>query len=316
MTRVSTYGNFQSALLDLMTARAQGAELQKQVATRKIATDLTGFGRQAETLTALKSTQARLQGFIDTGETVAARLAAQDLAFDRIAEGVQGARQAIAEALAAGRTEGLMTELQAQFQMALGGLNTRHQGRYLFSGARVEEAPVTVSILAELAAAGSADAVLVNDQLRQTSRVDEGVAMQTGYLASDIGVFERGSPPVRDTPLNIFRDLQLFHQATPISGQPDETTIAFLTELMGRLDQARESVTNQAASNGAMQNRVENILKAQDDQKIALEALLSKKTDVDMARALTELEMSQIAIQASARVVDQLRQTSLLDYLR
>lgn len=316
MTRVSTYGNFQSALLDLMAAQTRGVEVQKQVSTRKVATDLAGFGRQSETLTALKSTQARLQGFIDTGETVAARLAAQDLAFSQIADGTQGARQAIADALAAGRADGLMNELQAQFQMALSGLNSRHQGRYLFSGGKVETPPVAVSTLAELAAAGSVGAALVNDQLRQTSRVDEGVAVRTGYLASEIGEFQRGAPPVTDSPLNIFRDLQQFHETTAINGRPDEATIAFLTEILGRLDQAHQAVTNQAAANGAMQNRVEAVLKSHDDQKIALEALLSKKTDVDMARALTELELSQIAIQASARVVDQLRQSSLLNYLR
>lgn len=316
MSRVSTYGNFQSALLDLMAAQSRGVEVQKQVATRKIATDLAGFGRQAETLTALKSTQARLQGFIDTGETVAARLAAQDLAFAQVADGVQGARQAIADAIAAGRTDGLMNELQAQFQMALGGLNSRHQGRYLFAGGRIETLPVTASTLADLAAAGSVEAVLVNDQLRQTSRVDEGVAVQTGYLASEIGHFERGAPPAADSPLNIFRDLQQFHEVTEITGRPDEATLAFLSDILGRLDQAHQVVTNQAAANGAMQNRIEAVLKSHDDQKIALEGLLSKKTDVDMARALTELEMSQIAIQASARVVDQLRQSSLLNYLR
>lgn len=44
MTRVSTFGNYQSALLHLMNAQARGEEAQNKVNTKKNATDLVGFG--------------------------------------------------------------------------------------------------------------------------------------------------------------------------------------------------------------------------------------------------------------------------------
>src|SRR5690606_19101152 len=118
MTRVSTFGNYQSALLDLMSAQTRALDAQRRVSTQKVADDLTGFGRGSETLTALKSMQSRIKGFIDVGETVAARLTTQDLAFERIADSATSARQAVAEALAAGRADGLMLELQGQFLAA------------------------------------------------------------------------------------------------------------------------------------------------------------------------------------------------------
>jgi flagellar hook-associated protein 3 FlgL len=74
-------------------------------------------------------------------------------------------------------------------------------------------------------------------------------------------------------------------------------------------------VTNLAARNGAVQNRVDNVLKAQQDQRDALEALVSERTDADLAQALTDLELSQVAMQASAQVINQLRQVSLLNFL-
>ena len=91
MTRVSTSGNYQSALAELMNTQVRAQEAQTRISTQKVATDLTGFGRGAETLTALKSMQSRIQGFINTGETVSARLASQDMAFERIAAGASGA---------------------------------------------------------------------------------------------------------------------------------------------------------------------------------------------------------------------------------
>ena len=86
MTRVSTYGNYQSALLDLMSAQSRAEMAQKKVNTHKNATDLVGFGRGSETVSALKSSQTRIQTFMDTNKAVAARLETQDLAMDRVAD--------------------------------------------------------------------------------------------------------------------------------------------------------------------------------------------------------------------------------------
>lgn len=306
MTRVSTYGNYQSALLDLMSAQTRAQDAQERVSTQKIATDLVGFGRGSETLTALKSSQARIQGFIDTGEVVAARLGAQDLAFGRISAGSGGARQAIADALSSGRLDGLMLELQTQFQIVQDGLNTKHQGRYLFAGGNTEAAPVEVMTMADLAAVPSVASTFTNDTLKQASRLDEGTTMETGFLADETGT----------TLFEIFRDIQAYHQVTPINGQGTEAIKTFLTTQLSRLDAASADVTNLAARNGSMQNRVDAILKSQGEQQTSLEELVSGKTDADMAQALTDLQLSQVAIQASAQVISQLRQTSLLDFLR
>ena len=115
MTRVSTAGNYQSALLNLMSAQAQQSEAQNRLATEKVATDMTGFGRGAENLTALKAAAGRIQGFINTGEAVAARLDTQDLALTQIGDGITNARTAISAALASENIEVLMLELQGNF---------------------------------------------------------------------------------------------------------------------------------------------------------------------------------------------------------
>lgn len=305
MTRVSTFGNYQSALLDLMTAQSRAQNAQERVSTQKVADSLTGFGRSSETLTALKSTQSRIQGFLDTGNAVAERLSSQDLALGRVGEGVEGARGAIADALAAGRMDGLMLELQGHFQIVQDGLNAKHQGRYLFAGGATQTAPVTVMTLADLSAAPDVASIFANDTLKQASRLDEGTMMETGFLADEVGT----------TIMQIFRDIQQFHETTPITAVNDPAVIDFLTAQLSRLDAAYTGVTDVAARNGSMQNRVDAMLTSQGQQMESLSELLSGKTDADMAQALTDLQMSQIAIQASAQVVSQLRTVSLLNFL-
>ncbi|WEK56906.1 MAG: flagellin [Candidatus Brevundimonas phytovorans] len=312
MTRVSTFGNYQSALLHLMNAQARGEEAQNKVNTKKNATDLVGFGRQSETVIALKSSQTRIQGFIDTNKTVADRLAMQDLGLDRVADAATSARQAIANAIAAGRMEGLMSEMETIFKMAEDGLNMKHQGKYVFSGGAVDQQAVVLPAapagtdLERLAAMPAVAGAFKNDQLKQSSVLDETVTMDTGFLASDVG---QGL-------FDVFRDLQILHQTTPLNGQMTDAQKTALTGLMSRFETSAKDVVNIQAKNGSMQARVETLLESQETRKIAVDVMLSGKTDANMAEAVTELEMAQIAIQASAQVISQLRDVSLLNYLR
>ena len=308
MTRVSTFGNYQSALLNLMSAQSRGLEAQKRLSTEKIADDLSGYGRGAETLTALKSAQSRITGFIQTGEAVAARMTTQALAFDRVAGGADGARQAIAEAIASGRADGLMLEIQSYFQTAQDGLNAKHQGRYLFAGGDTQNPPVTVDTLADLAAAPDVDSVFVNDELATVSRLDENATLQTGFLADNVG----------SELFQIFRDIQEYHTGPngPIDGQIDDATRDFLTTQLGRLRDAHNNVTEVAARSGAIQARVDSILTSHDNQQVALQELIGDRTDADPAQAVTDLQMAQFSIQASAQVISQLQSTSLLNLLR
>lgn len=320
MTRVSTAGNYESALLNLMSAQSRASEAQTRVSTQKVATDLVGFGRGSETLIALKGAQSRVEGFMATGEAVAARLQAQDLAFERIATAADDSRQLISEALASGRLDGLMQALQGTFFTAQDGLNAKHQGRYLFGGGASETEPIAITTLEDLAAATSAEAVFGNDTLKSVSRIDEGTTLQTGFLADEVGqeLFE------------VFRDIQLFQQGTAvtidgvtytptaagsITGQAGDEAKAFLSAQVTRLASAHEAVTATAALNGAMQNRVDSVLSSQDDQVLAFKELVGNRTDADMAEALSDLELSQIAIQASAQVISSLRSVSLLSLL-
>ena len=306
MNRVATFGNYQSALMHLMAAQSRGEEAQNKVNTKKNATDLVGFGRGSETISAMKSSQTRIQGFIDTAKTVADRLTTQDLAMDRVADAATAARLAIANAIAAGRLDGLMSELESQFQIAQDGLNVKHQGKYLFSGGSVDQRSVEVADLSALTALPATADAFKNDQLKQTSWLDETVTMETGFLASDIGQGLFG----------VFRDVQAFHQATPLTGQLTDAQRTFLTAQMNRFEAAAKGIVEIQAQNGAKQNRVETLIESQETRKISIDTILSGKTDANMAQAVTELEMAQIALQASAQVVSQLRQVSLLDYLR
>jgi flagellar hook-associated protein 3 FlgL len=308
MTRVATFGNYQSALLDLMRAQTRASDAQERVSTQKNATDLTGFGRQAETLTALKGSQSRIQSFIDTGAAVSARLTTQDLAMNQINDAINGVRTAIGGAISTDFAGALMLELEGQFQSVRGGLNIRHHGGYLFAGASTSTAPVEAANLSELLAAPSVSSLFKNDTLKTASRVAEGTTLETGFLADELG----------SEILTILRDIQNYSSTPgsgPLTGRLNESQKAFLSTQLTRLEQASEGVVDKVAKTGSLAKQVESITTGHEAQKGALDELIAGRTDADLAEAITDLELSQVAIQASAQVISQLRQVSLLNYL-
>ena len=306
MTRVSTGEGWNSALLNLMNAQQRQFEAQNRVSSEKIATDLKGYGRSSETLTAFKSAQARLNGFVANGEAVASRLTSQDLGLTSLADASDGARQAINDALASGRGDALMVDLEGRFQAAMDALNAKHEGRFLFSGGRTDTKPVNADTLSDLTAAPTIASLIVNDGLKAASRLDDFTIVETGFLADALGT----------EVMEAFKAVQAFHEATPFVGELTDAQRTFLGTIAGSFQAAHEDATNAAARNGSLQTRVDTHVTSQNDQADALEAIIGKRTDVDMAEAITKLQQAQLSVQASAQVIAQLRSVSLLDLLR
>lgn len=307
MTRVATNASFQSALMDLQRAQVRGQDAQNRFSTGKIASDLTGFGRGAETLTALKSTDVRLDGFIAAGETARGRLEVQNLALLQLGDAAGAARQAVADAISAGRMDALIAQLEAAFSEGRGALNVEHQGAYLFAGGQVETAPLSAESLADLAAAPSVADVFENDRLKTSARLDESTSVPTGQLADDL------AGPL----MTALRDLYAYHTGPggPLSGQMDAADHTFLNTKLGELKTAQEGVIQATALNGLSQSRVDAVMTRQESQKIQLTELIGARTDADAAQAITDLQLSQIAIQGAAQVISALRDTSLLNLL-
>lgn len=328
MTRVSTMGNYQSALLDLMKAQGRQQLAQERLDSEKIATDSKGYGRSSQNITALKATQSRLAGFVASGEAVEARLASQDIALSRVGEGGAGARESIATAIAAGRLEGLMAELQGHFQTMQSGLNFSHQGQYLLGGGLGDTPPATADSLAALAAAPDVASVFANDQQAQKSRIGESATLTTGFLADDVGA----------ALTEVFRNIQIYQNGDPVTvdgvtytpsvvpprttaagnidGSASDEVTAFLTKQMQMLDKAIVGVTAATARNGSMQNQVQSALAGHQAQQTSLTKMLEAKTGYDPAQAITDLQLAGVAIEASAQVIVSLKSTSLLDLLR
>ena len=309
MNRISTAGSYLSVIANLNDAQARQIRAGSEVSSQKKADDLKGYARNAETLTAMQAVSTRLTGFLEQSDVLADRFTAQDVALNQLGDSVGAMRQSITDAIASGRADTLMQELRGFFTDAVAALNSRNQGKYLFSGGQIDTMPVSATSMSDLTTAPSVGSLFKNDQFKQNNRLDETATISGSFLADALG-----------TPLfNTLKSIQSFDETTgsgPIDGALTQPQIDFLQSQLAALDTVHETVTNQAAINGSYQRRIDDNRSDLKARQTTIENMMGGVTDVDVAEAISRLQQAQIAVQASAQVFQGLQQSSLLNFLR
>lgn len=308
MTRVSTTGNYASVLANIMGAQQRQNVAGDKVATQKNGSNLKDYARHAETLTAMRTIQSRLTVYSEQNKLIADKLTTQNTALNQIADSAASTRQAITDALAAGRADTLMEDLQAQLRNAIEGMNSRYGGKYLFAGGQIDTQPVTAGSMADLTGATPLDDFFKNDQFKAQAKIDESTTITTGVLAKDLG---------KDL-LEAYKAIQTFQESAdgPFTG---ELTAAQKTFLEGQLtvwDKVRSDLTTITGRNGLQQQRVDSVKKDLTARTDTLSGMMGEITDADVAKAIGDLQMAQMSLQASAQVFMSLQSSSLLNLLK
>jgi len=307
VTRVSTVGNYSAILANIMAAQQRQLEAGVRVSTQKNGSSLKDFAQNDEMLTAMRSVQTRLTGYQDQNSLIADKLTTQDTALNQVADASQAIREAIADALASGDASTLMAEVQGQMNKAVGALNTKYNGNYLFAGGQINTQPVTAQQLSNLTAGPPIGSFFQNDQFKAQAAIDDSTTVTTGILASDVG-----------TPLmNALQTLESFQQggSGPLGSNLTPAQRSFLESQLSTWDSVHQGVTTITAGNGMVQQRVDNIKTDLSSRQTTLAGMMSNITDADMAKAAADLQMAQTSFAAAAQVFQTLKESSLINLL-
>lgn len=306
MTRVSTAGSYAQMLANIQAAQARQNDAGAQVSSQKNATDYKGYAAKAEVLTAMRGVQTKVDGFIDQSKALGVKLQVQASGLGQVSAAATGARESIANAVAADNADTLMQELQGHLTDAVSGMNARHNGHYVFAGGLIDTKPVTATTLADLTAAPAISNLFQNDQFKTTSRLDENTTVQSGYLASDVGTGL----------LTQLKAIQAYVDTNgPFSGTLTDAQKTFLQSTLSGFDSTYAATTAVEASNGVLQNQVDASQTDLSNRKDMLEGMTGDITDADLSQAISNLQAAQVSLQASAQVFATLKQTSLLEIL-
>lgn len=310
MNRVSTNGNYSLVLSNIMAAQQRQIEAGAQVSSQKKGSDLKDYARNAEMLTAMKSVESRLGGYLEQNKLIADKLTTQDFALNQVTDSVQSAREAIAGSIASGRVDTLMQDLQGYFRNAVEGMNARYGGKYLFAGGKIDTMPVSATAMSDLTnpATPAISDFFANDKFVTQAKVDDSTTVNTGLLADELGT----------DVLQLFKDLQAFHEGPsgPISGALTPAQQTFFEGILTSWDDTHEDLVNATAGNGMVQSRVDSVKKDLGARQDSLKGMIGDITDADMTLAISALQQAQLSVQAASQVFITLQNSSLLNVLQ
>ncbi len=307
VTRIGSFSQSQALLLELTRQNAKIFRTQEQVATGKVANSFNDIAADAGVLLTAKKVETRTVQFQNNITELNARVDVQEIQLTRIETVAAELRQDILNAISLESGAALTEKIESAFQQVLNTLNAQFDDRYVFGGTRSDQPPVNISTIADLVAAPTVDSVFDNNQLRQAVPIDEGQSITVGFLADAVG---------RDL-LQVIKDLATFDAGAggPFGDSLTPAQRSFLEGQLPALSSAHEALINQTASNGLLSNQLDAARDRHENALISLRQFISDIEDVDLAEAVTRLNQDQVAVQASARILADLSNLTLLNFI-
>ncbi|MGI2328516.1 flagellar hook-associated protein FlgL [Planococcus sp. YIM B11945] len=165
--------------------------------------------------------------------------------------------------------------------------NSQVNGKYLFNGTNVKEAPFPSEGKIDM------NALAINQDSKMFA-IGDGVSIKGNVTADELF----GT-----------KDANIFATLSKIS---EDISSADLSEI----DADMNRMLSAAAINGARLNRVEAVENRVADSNIQLKSMLSKIEDVDYAEAMIQLKSEESVYQATLAASAKIIQPSLMDFLR
>ena len=296
ITRVTQNMMMDRSLSSLQTALGRLAKTQEQLATGRIInrpsdsptettaamrlrasiSDQTQFGRNAED-------GLGWLGQIDT--SLMSMLSEVRTAYDRALQGASSG------SVSPAAREAFAVEVDQIRQSAIAGANTTYLGRPVFGGLTPDKT------------AYDQDGVLQRPDAA-------GDVMHTVANGVQIKVNVNGSDVFGPDGSNLFNALEA------LSSHLRAGDTAGLQDDVEKIASQMDVITTTLADVGTRYNRVDNAVQSAKDVTLSLQTSLSNVENVDLPRAMVDLQMQEVAFQAALATTARVMQPSLLDFLR
>ena len=321
MTRIATLAQSQLLLRDVLRNEARTFDDQRQIATGFKSKDYKGMAIDVTTLSGAKTLKANAESFLHDNTEVQRRLELYNLTLGSLHDLAQGLRNDVLSAINGNTGIALRQKIDDYFKSAASLLNTRDNGRYIFSGSRTDASPIVAGAQTPAGLAALTNDLTTtptdffqNNAVTQSARIDQALTLGFGVMASDVG----------DEFMESLRRLMRFDDGTqnfgfgtsgPISAPMTDDQRNFLTGELARLNSAMEDTNEAQALNGVHQRTLDDVQVRLGNDVTFITTFISDIQDADIPTAVANLQRDQLALEASFRTIGQLSGTSLLDYI-
>lgn len=302
MIRVATIPLQRTLTNSIQKSQLKLADTQRQLDSGKKSSDLAGLGTQAVRTLSTRSLLSQQEAQSASTVRLATTLSLYDANITSIDTAVADMRTSILTAIGTGQTAGLQGAIEGAFGQFRGALNANDGESPMFAGAQTDSVPFTPARLIDTVGA-TAETAFVNDDVRGSARVGDGVDVTYGVTASELGTGM----------LAVFRTLA---EAGTFGATPTAAQMDALKTAMTQIDDALPGVRQINAENGRKQAQVDALAVRADDRAVLLKGVLSATEDADYGQIAIDLAQQQTVLKASYSVFTQLSGLSLVNYLR
>ena len=304
--RVATNSQAQYLLSQVMTAENALNTTQTQVSSGKVSTNYAGIGDKTSALESARAAAARSDGYATNTQLALTQTDLQNTQLTQLSSLAQQLQQAITTA--AGNADGsaLMTTAQGIFDQAAQILNsTDANGNYIYGGQIADQKPFTATSMSDLIGT-SVSSFFQNGTQKKSVLVGDGQNVQIGVLASDVGT----------QLMTALQNLAQQNQSSSLDGALTDTQVSGLTgSVQPEATAAYAGLNTATAANGDVYNHLQDAITSQTSLSTLYKGFVSDIENVDMGKAVTNLNQNQVALQAALQVTAKLGQLSLLNYL-
>lgn len=307
LDRVGSWSFAQGLTNEYGRIQARTVQWQTQISTGKVGDQFADTKDKASVLVAAKQRSAEVDSYLSATKEVLNRLDVQDLHMQELVAIGGRLRQAMADALSTGHAPAFMDEVNNLYNQALTIVNMRIDGKYLYGGSRTDQAPVNAADLAGLVAAPTVADIFENTDFNQTQRIDQNETIAVGLTASEIGT----------DLFQMFKDIATFNTGVdgPFGVNLSAAQSSFLVTQNVAMPNVSQGLTTLAAINGSRHAQVLNAVERHESLSAYFTKFIGDIEDVDLAEAVARLNQDQVAVEAAGRMIAQVNQMSLLDYM-
>ena len=283
-------GNLQRSRLQILTSQEQ---ISSQKRVTNPADDPSAFGQIVLDKSALSQTTQWIRN-INFGT---ARVDAADHALGQVQNLIARVReltvQASSDTTSAEGRQSIAKEVrQLQRQLVQLG-NTEVAGQAIFGGTKTDVQPFTITSGDTVAYQGNSET--------QSIAVGENQTVQ--ILVPGSSIFTGSTTNMFDS----LRDLLTALESDNRSG---------IQAGLGNLDLATAQISDAQGTVGTLANRLQVTHDALDTATLTITKSISDNQDADLATAITQLRLQEVAVQAASQTFTKIFDSSLINYLR
>lgn len=298
--RVATFAATNQMLNASLRVQARMTELQLQEATGTKSSSYGGYGADSGQLINLQTSLARSEAYSAAMSEADDRIDAMYSALGDVSDLITDFRSQIAAALSTDgdetSMETLATTAQSYLEELASVLNTKFEGRYLFSGSLTETAPVDLDGYVADISTASTSYYDGNDNMASVKASSELVV--TYGIGANESAFE-----------------EAIRALSSLANTSETLTTDDLEAAYDLLDSALDGTVTLQSGLSVAASSLDRLDAWQADYRDMLEASISEIRDVDVAAVTVTLTTYQTQLEASYAALAKIMSLSLQDYL-